>query len=99
MHPAKIMGRVVATKKYHTMEGIKMLLLQPTDWEGNPLDDYEVAGDAVGAGGEEFVFYVESMEASMPFDAKPSLDASVVGIIDGINIDYDLYNSGEKKGN
>jgi ethanolamine utilization protein EutN len=96
MHPAKIIGTVVATKKYETLVGFKLLILQPTDWEGNAKDDYIIAVDAVGAGEGEFVFYVESMEAALVFDSRPVVDASVVGIIDGIFLDYELYNGGEK---
>jgi microcompartment protein CcmK/EutM len=92
MHPAKIMGRVVATKKEPSLDGIKLLLLQPTDWDGNPLDDYLIAADAVGAGDSEFVFYVESREAAVAFEPVPPIDASVCGIIDGVFLDRDLYN-------
>lgn len=91
MHPAKIMGRVVATAKDPGLEGVKLLLLQPTDWEGNPLNDYLVAADAVGAGDREFVFFVESREAAVAFEKVPPIDASVVGIIDGVNLDYNYY--------
>lgn len=98
MHPAKIMGRVVATKKHPAMKGVKMLLLQPTDWEGTPTGDYLIAADAVGSGDAEFVFYVESREAAVAFDAIPPIDASVVGIIDGVSLDYDIYNGGKGKG-
>jgi ethanolamine utilization protein EutN len=96
MHPAKIIGTVVATSKYESLVGLKLLILQPTDWERNPKDDYLIAVDAVGAGEGEFVFYVESMEAALAFETRPVVDASVVGIIDGIFLDYELYNGGEK---
>jgi ethanolamine utilization protein EutN len=91
MHPARIMGRVVATKKEPSLEGVKLLLLRPTDWDGNPQDDYLVAADAVGAGDSEFVFYVESREAAVVFNAVPPIDASVCGIIDGVFLDRNLY--------
>lgn len=91
MHPAKIMGRVVATKKYPNLKGVKLLLLQPTDWEGNPDGDYLVAADAVSAGGTEFVFYVKSREAAVAFEGVPPIDASIVGIIDGVHLDPELY--------
>jgi microcompartment protein CcmK/EutM len=86
MHPAKVMGTVVATAKHPDMVGVKMLLLRPTDWDGNPQDDYLVAADAVGAGDREFVFYVESREAAVAFDKIPPIDACVVGIIDGTHL-------------
>ncbi|MFP4498810.1 MAG: EutN/CcmL family microcompartment protein, partial [Vulcanimicrobiota bacterium] len=45
MHPARVTGRVVATSKYKHLEGVKLLMLQPTDWEGTPDGDYLVAAD------------------------------------------------------
>lgn len=96
MHPARISGTVVATVKYESTVGIKLLLITPTDWDGNPSgDDYLVAADAVGAGDGEFVFYVESMEAAAAFENRPLVDASVVGIIDGVYLDRDIYNGGK----
>ena len=95
MHPAKIIGRVVATEKYPDLKGVKFLLLQPTDWEGNPTGDYLVAADAVSAGTTEFVFYVESREAAVAFDKVPPVDASIVGILDGVNLDKEFYNTGK----
>jgi len=95
MHPAKVTGTVVATNKTESLVGLKLLLLQPTDWEGNPKDDYIVAADAVGAGVGEFVFYVEAREAAVAFDVVPPIDAGVIGIIDGVNIDYLLYKGGK----
>lgn len=95
MHPAKIMGRVVSSFKYPDLEGVKLLLIRPTDWDGNPLgEDYEIAADAVGAGDREFVFYVKSREAAVALDKIPPVDCSIVGIIDGVHLDRDLYNSG-----
>ncbi|MCD4783924.1 MAG: EutN/CcmL family microcompartment protein [Candidatus Eremiobacteraeota bacterium] len=91
MHPAKILGRVVATHKEDSLTGVKLIILQPTDWEGNPIDDYLVAADAVSAGYDEFVFFVESMEAAVAFSNVPPIDASIVGIIDGVQLDDEYY--------
>jgi len=91
MHPAKVMGRVVATQKEENLPGVKLILLQPTDWEGNPAGDYLVAADAVSAGYDEFVFYVESREAAVAFPKVPPVDASIVGIIDGVELDDEFY--------
>lgn len=71
-----------------------MLLIQPLDWETDkPSGDPLVAGDTVGAGAGETVFFVASREAIVAFEgwegetsAKPNpppVDAAIVGIIDG----------------
>ncbi len=91
MHAAKVIGRVIASHKYETLEGAKLLLIQPVSWErvesGEPL----VAVDTVGAGGSEFVFWVAAREAAVAVGGKtladtPPVDAAVVGIIDGTNL-------------
>ncbi|MCD6413103.1 MAG: EutN/CcmL family microcompartment protein [Elusimicrobia bacterium] len=94
MFPAKVIGRVVATRKWETMEGIKLLLIQPTDWRGNPKGDPIVAADGVGAGSGEFVFYVKAREACFAWlkgdrqvlEEMPPYDATIMGIIDGVEI-------------
>lgn len=95
MFPGKVIGRVVATKKWRTIEGIKLLLIQPTDWRGNPEGEPLVAADSVGAGSGEFVFYVKAREACFQWlkgdkqvlEEMPPFDATVVGIIDGVNLE------------
>ena len=86
MFPGKVIGRVVATKKSKTLEGARLLLLQPTDWLGNPSGDPLVAIDAVGTGAEEFVFFVGAREAAVAIDTIPPVDAAIVGIIDGVTL-------------
>ncbi len=87
MSTGKIIGRVVASRKCSTVEGARLLLLQPTDWHGKPSGDPLVAVDAVGTGAEgEFVFYVGAREAAVAIDTLPPIDAAIVGIIDGVTM-------------
>lgn len=86
MLPGKVIGRVVATRKVESLKGIKLLLLEPADWEGKPEDDYIIAADAVSAGYDEFVFYVQSRDAAIAFSIVPPIDATIVGIIDGVQL-------------
>ncbi len=83
MKPGIVIGRVVATRKDEPLEGLKLILLQPTDWKRNPRGDPIVAIDTVGAGYKEFVFYVGSREAAVSYKTVPAVDAAIVGIIDG----------------
>lgn len=86
MYAARVIGRVVATRKAPQLKGIKLLLLQPTSWHGLPDGEPLVAADSVGAGYREWVFFVRSREAAVAFDTLPPVDASVLGIIDGIDL-------------
>jgi len=51
MQIAKVCGTVVSSLKPRSMTGVKLLLLQFIDAQGQLLPKYEVAGDIVGAGG------------------------------------------------
>ncbi|MEW6556626.1 MAG: EutN/CcmL family microcompartment protein [Elusimicrobiota bacterium] len=91
MFAGKIIGRVVATQKYGSLEGKKLLLVQPLTWDKKPKGEPLVAVDVVGAGASEFVFYVGAREAAVACGGTsladtPPVDAAIVGIIDGINL-------------
>ena len=90
MHPGHVIGRVVCNQHTPELEGITLLLIQPTDWEGNPTGAPLVASDCVGAGAGEFIFFVQSREAAVTLPSVPSVDAGVVGIIDGVNLIKEL---------
>jgi len=87
MFAGHVIGRVVCTRKDPGLLGMKLLLIQPETWEGEPDGDPLVAMDAVGAGAGEFIFYVKSREAAVAVPAIPPVDAAVVGILDGVNLD------------
>lgn len=91
MFAGKITGRVVATQKYESLEGRKLLLVQPMTWNKIPKGEPIVAVDVVGSGAGEFVFYVCAREAAVACGGTsladtPPIDAAVVGIIDGVNL-------------
>jgi carbon dioxide concentrating mechanism protein CcmL len=88
MQIAKVRGTVVSTHKAESMTGVKLLLVQYIDEQGEPLSKYEVAADTVGAGINEWVLVsrgsaarTESRQENRP------LDALIVGIIDTVSID------------
>ncbi len=91
MQAALVIGRVVASRKYETLEGAKLLLIQPMTWEKEPKGDPICAVDTVGAGPGEFVFWVASREAATAMGGTrlsdtPPVDAAIVGIVDGVNL-------------
>jgi carbon dioxide concentrating mechanism protein CcmL len=63
-------------------------LLQLLDEEGQPLPQYEVAADIVGAGIDEWVLVSRGSAARQVGDNKTRpIDAMVVGIIDTVSVD------------
>jgi ethanolamine utilization protein EutN len=83
MQLGQIIGDVVSTRKDATLEGLKLLVVQPLTPQREPAGRALVAVDAVGAGVGEFVFFVRGKEASFPFyPVEAAVDAGIVGIVD-----------------
>ncbi|QSJ19943.1 EutN/CcmL family microcompartment protein [Nostoc sp. UHCC 0702] len=94
MQIAKVRGTVVSTQKEPTLRGVKLLLLQLVDEEGNFLPKYEVAADSVGAGVDEWVLVSRGSAArQIPGNEQRPLDAAVVAIIDTIHLEDRLIYS------
>lgn len=88
MQIAKVRGTVVSTHKDPNLTGVKLLLLQFIDEEGQLLPKYEVAGDRVGAGVSEWVL-VSCGSAARQVDGSENrpVDAMVVAIIDTVTVE------------
>ncbi|MCL6564924.1 MAG: EutN/CcmL family microcompartment protein [Acidobacteriia bacterium] len=86
MQLGRVVGRVVATVKDPSLEGKKLLLVQPVSSSGQALGRPFVAVDAVGAGAGELIYWCRGREASFPFlpEAVPT-EATIVGIVDTIH--------------
>lgn len=80
---AKVVGTVVASAKSESVDGLKMLILQPLDSDGKPASGYVVAFDAVGAGEGEVVLYASGSSARQtPATEGRPADATVFAIVD-----------------
>jgi len=83
MIPARVVGTVVCTRKDDKLIGLKLLLVQPVDLEGNPKGHPLVGVDAVGAGEGEMVLLVQGSSArqTAKTEGKP-VDCTVFAIVD-----------------
>lgn len=69
-------------------------MLQFVDEQGNPLPEFEVAADSVGAGVDEWVLVSRGSAARQnPGWEKRPLDALVIGIIDTVSFNNHLLYS------
>ncbi|MBW4492679.1 MAG: EutN/CcmL family microcompartment protein [Oscillatoria princeps RMCB-10] len=94
MQIAKVKGTVVSSQKDPSLRGCKFLLLQLLDEEGRQLPEYEVAGDTVGAGVDEWVLVSRGSAArQIPGSEHRPLDALVVAIIDTVTVENRLLYS------
>ena len=86
---AKVIGTVVATRKHEHLVGSKIQVVQPLAPQTEaPLGDPFVVVDAVGAGVGEMVIVVRGSGARKALDNPESpVDATIIGIIDQLDID------------
>jgi microcompartment protein CcmK/EutM len=88
MELARVLGTVVATVKTDSLEGRKLLVIQPLDSDLNKRGKPTVAIDSVGAGESEVVFWCRGREASFPFlPSEVPSDCTIVGIVDSVFLD------------
>jgi carbon dioxide concentrating mechanism protein CcmL len=88
MQIAKVRGTVVSTHKTRSLTGVKLLLIQYVDANGELQPKYEVAGDTVGAGLNEWVLITRGGAARVEdSNRERPLDAMVVGIIDTVTVE------------
>lgn len=88
MQLARVIGTVVATRKYVGLAGVKFLIVQPLSKTQEPVGDPVVAADATAqAAPGEIVFIVGSREAAqaMPETFVP-VDHAIVGLVDDVDL-------------
>ncbi len=86
MKIGRVTGTVVSTEKLESLEGIKLLLVQPLDENMDSSGIPLVACDTVQAGTGDLVIYEGGREAAVALDNwyNPA-DAAVIGIIDQVD--------------
>jgi len=85
MYLGKVIGTVVAVRKYTGLEGAKLLIVQPLDHAHKPTGDSHVACDTVQAGTGDVVWCVSAREAALALEPWfVPVDAAIVGIVEEI---------------
>lgn len=83
MELAKVIGNVVATIKHESLQGVRLLVIQPQDAGGNPVGEPMVAADASQAGPDDIVAWIGGREAALALpDTFSPVDSAVVAIVD-----------------
>ena len=84
----KVLGTVVSTRKDEELEGLKFLLVQAADQEGQPHGATVVCADAVGAGVGELVLYAAGSSARQTqVTQNRPVDHVIMAIVDEIYAD------------
>ncbi len=83
-----VIGTVVCTRKEPSLEGKKLLMVQPITPDKKRLGKPIIAVDTIGAGARETVIFVRGKEGSFPMlpEIVPT-DAGITGIVDSIYLE------------
>ena len=89
MQIGRVIGTLVATQKHRTLEGAKLLLVQPLTLEDRPRGTALLAVDSVGAGvGERVLIVLEGRAAGEALRRRAApVDAAIIGIVDQVSLD------------
>ena len=86
MRLGRVVGKLWCSVKDESLEGRKLLVIQPITDDGKNTGQELVALDAIGAGAGETIYWCRGREAALAFlPDQVGSDASVVGIVDTLN--------------
>ncbi len=85
MYMARVIGQVEASMRAAGLGPYRLVVLQPLDFNQQPIRWTLIAVDSLGAADGSLVAYEEGREAANPFDPPVSVDACVVALVDGYN--------------
>ena len=93
MFVARVTGSLVATQKVSSMTGRKLLTVEPLRLDPEKRDRLVSTGrtfvvvDTVGAGQGEMVLIVQGSSARLtPETEKLPVDATIIGIVDSVDV-------------
>jgi ethanolamine utilization protein EutN len=83
MKLGKVVGKVWCDRKVATLEGVRLVVIQPIRSDGRDAGRTLVAADPQGAAGSgDMVVYVTSTDAADAFPVDAPVNASVVMLVD-----------------
>ncbi|WP_442597236.1 EutN/CcmL family microcompartment protein [Neobacillus sp. D3-1R] len=88
MFIGKVIGNVVCTQKDESLQGLKLLVVQPLNDDLNPKGKPIIAIDTIRQSGQgDIVYMAKSKESSLPLDRElTASDAGIMGIIEHYHI-------------
>jgi ethanolamine utilization protein EutN len=87
MQLGRVVGRVWATHKDPSLNGQRMLIVQPVTPELRQTGKQLLCLDSVGAGAGELIYWTRGREASFPFTpAEVPTEATITGIVDKLTV-------------
>lgn len=98
MNLGRVIGTVISSQKVKSLDGIKLLIVQPLDENLENLGEPVVATDSQQAGEGQIVTFIGGREASLPLPVpfNPS-DATITSIVDEVSLASDRGSVSGKK--
>jgi microcompartment protein CcmK/EutM len=88
MQIGRVIGKIWATVKNPTLEGQRLLIVQPLTPDLKATGKQLICTDATGSGAGELIYWCKGKEASFPFrPAEVPTEATIVGVIDEIHLE------------
>jgi ethanolamine utilization protein EutN len=83
----EVVGNLWATRKDENLNGFKFLVVKKLDSKAERTDNTIVAVDSVGAGiGDQVLIVYGSSARYVVGDKKAPIDATIVGIVDSVEL-------------
>ncbi len=83
----KVIGNVWATRKQESLNGLKLMIVQPFKYNEADSEYPIVCADSIGAGIGELVLVVGGSSARYACNGESRpVDATIVGIIDEVDL-------------
>lgn len=87
MYLGRVVGTCVASQRSPGLDGVRLLVVEPVDGNGQVTGGPFVAADTVSAGPGELVFLVGAREASLALETPfVPVDAAIVGLVDEVHL-------------
>jgi ethanolamine utilization protein EutN len=85
MYLARVIGRVVATRRSAGLEGVPLQWIQPLDERGADMGDSLVAAAVVSTGPGDLVHFVDGREGALACPEKfVPVDAAIIGFVEEV---------------
>ena len=83
MYLARVLGRVVATRRYPGLEGVALQWLQPPDEAGAPRGKALVACATISSGPGDLVHFVDGREGALACPRTfVAVEAAILGFVE-----------------
>ncbi len=87
MNLGRVIGTVISSRKVESLDGVKLLIVQPLDENLKDSGDPVVACDSQQAGEGQVVTFIGGREASLPLpDPFNPSDATITSIVDEVSV-------------